>query len=135
MAENIPPELMQMMRGGAKPGAGNVPPVGSPMSTPQPAEGDKQGAMAQVQMAVKILEQTLVAFGSDTEEGKAVLHSLSTLSKQFGKTKDSGRALIPSEIMNLVAGIPKGAGGQAPGAGAPPPGMPPQGAQQPPMMQ
>ncbi len=133
---DIPPELMQMMQSGQAPQGGGMPPpaagapVSSPMSTPQDNAGDKQGAMAQVQMAVKILEQTLIAFGSDSKEGKAVLSTLSTLGKEFGESKDHGRALIPSEIMNLQATMPKGTG--APQGGAPAPGAAPQ--PQPPMM-
>ena len=129
---DISPDLMKMMQSGQQPGAdpsqAAQAPVSSPMSTPQDNAGDKQGASAQVQMATKILEQTLIAFGSESEEGKAVLSVLSTLSKQFGETQDKGRALIPSEIMNLMASIPKGAGGQGQGGGQPPqPGMPPGG--------
>ena len=122
---DIPPELMKMMQsgqppagGGMQPPSGAGAPVSAPMSAPQDNAGDKQGAMAQVQMAVKILEQTLIAFGSDTEEGRAVLSCLSTLGKKFGESKDHGRALIPSEIMNLQASMPKGAGGMPPGGQA-----------------
>jgi len=135
MPDNIPPELMALMQGGAQPGsagavggaAPNSAPVSSPMSNPQPNEGEKQAAMSQVQMAVDLLEQTLPPFGSETPEGKAILSVLKVLSATFGEKKDKARGLIPSEIMNLVASLPKGAGQGAP-AGAPPgmpPGMPP----------
>ena len=141
MPQPIPQDLMSMMQsGGQPPSGGQQSPVSAPMSTPQDAKGDKGGAMAQVQMAVDLLEQTLPAFGSDTDEGRVILDSLSKLSKQFGDKKDKARGLIPSEIMNLVASLPKGSGGgMPPGAGAPPGGMPPgaaPGAQppQPPMM-
>lgn len=108
-----------------KQGGGQMPPVSSPMSTPQPNEGEKQGAMAQVQMATKILEQTLAAFGSDTEEGMAVLDALRGLGKKFGASSEKGRDLIPSEIMNMVGSMPQGAQQQMqPQGGAP---------QQPPM--
>jgi hypothetical protein len=138
----VPPELMQMMQGGAPGGAAGAPPgaqapASAPMSTPQPNEGEKGGATAQVQMAVEVLEQTLSAFGSDSEEGQTVLKVLTILGKQFGEKRDKARGLIPSEIMNLVSSMPKGAGGPPPGAppgaGAPP-GMPPGAPPQPPMM-
>jgi len=131
---------MKLMQGGAPPGgapgagaAGG--PVSAPMTSPQPNEGEKQQAMAQVQMAIDLLEQTLPPFGSETEEGQTVLNALKTLSGKFASKKDKARGLIPAEIMNLVASLPKGAGA---GAGAPPPppgGMPPgAGAPQPQMM-
>lgn len=118
MPGEISPEMMQMQRGAQQP------PASSPMSTPQSNEGDKQGAMAQVQMATKILEQTLAAFGSGSEEGKAVLDALTKLNKAFGESSDRGRDLIPSEIMNMVGGLPQSAQAQM---------APPGGAQQPPM--
>lgn len=108
-----------------KQGSGQAAPASSPMSTPQPNEGDKQGAMAQVQMATKILEQTLGAFGSSSDEGKAVLDALTKLGKAFGASSEKGRDLIPSEIMNMVGSMPQSAQAQM----APPGG----GAQQPPM--
>jgi len=124
MTGEMSPELMQMMQ---QKDGGQTPPASSPMSTPQSPEGDKQGAMAQVQMATKILEQTLTAFGSGSEEGKAVLESLTKLNKAFGSSSEKGRDLIPSEIMNMVGGMPKSAQAQM----APPGG----GAQQPPQQQ
>jgi len=138
MPDQIPPELMKAMQwgggqqGGA-PAAGATPPpsgpVSAPMSTPQDNAGEKHAAMSQVQMGIKLFEQTLSAFGSDSDEGKTILDVLKKLSNTFGKSQDAGRALIPSEIMNMVSSMPQGSGGQPPqGAGAPP-GAP----QQPPM--
>lgn len=128
---NIPPELMSMMQQGGQPGAqpgnpqqGHQAPVSAPMSTPQPNEGDKQGAMAQVQMAVDLLEQTLPAFGSESDEGRVILESLAKLGKQFGEKREKARGLIPSEIMNLVASLPQGMQqGAQPQKGAQPPMM------------
>lgn len=104
MPGEMSPELMSMMQ---QKGGGQTPPASSPMSTPQSNEGDKQGAMAQIQMATKILEQTLAAFGSDTEEGMAVLDALRGLGKKFGAGAEKGKDLIPSEIMNMVGGLPQ----------------------------
>ena len=110
-------------------GAPNQGPVSAPMTTPQPNEGEKQSAMAQVQMSMDLMEQTLKAFGTETEEGMAIIDVLKKLGTTFGSKKEKARGLIPSEIMNLVSSLPKGAGGMPPpGAGAPPQGggMPPQ---------
>jgi hypothetical protein len=119
----ISPEMMNMV-GGQQ---GGQPPVSSPMSTPQPNEGEKQGAMAQIQMVTKILEQTLAAFGSTSEEGRAVLHALTILGKKFGREEGRGKDLIPSEIMNMVGSMPKSDQAQMQPPGAPPggAGMPP----------
>lgn len=126
---------MAQMQKGPPPGMGapgQMPPVSAPMSTPQPNEGEKQGAMTQVQMAMDILERTLPAFGSESEEGTAVIDVLGKLGKQFGGAQRAkSKEMMPSEIMNLVASLPKGPmgahpGGPPPGAGGPPPGMPPQ---------
>ena len=136
--QQIDPQLMALMQQGGQgagaPGA-QMPPVSSPMSTPQPAEGDKQGGMVQVQMAMDLLEQTLPMFGHDSDEKKAILSALTGMSKTFASNREKGRELIPSEIKNLVASLPQSAGGQG-GAGAQPgmpPGMPPQGAAPQPM--
>ena len=131
---DIDPKLMATMQGGQpQPGDGAPPsgPVSAPMSTPQPNEGEKMAAMSQVQMAVHILERTLSAFGSQSEEGQTVLDVLSKLGKKFGESQDKGRELIPSEIMNLVSSLPKGMA-PPPGAGA---GAPPGGGMPAPPMQ
>lgn len=111
--QQIDPKLMALMQGGQE-SKGNNPPAAAPMSTPQPEEGKKQGAVAQIHMAIAIMEQTLSSLGSGSEEGEAVLKALTTLGSKFGSQRDKGRELIPSEIMNLMSTMPQGAaqGGQ-----------------------
>jgi hypothetical protein len=121
----IDPKLMELMQGGQQ-SKGNNPPAAAPMATPQPEEGKKQGASAQIHMAIAILEQTLSSFGSGSEEGEAVLKALTTLGHQFGSEREKGRELIPSEIMNLMSTLPQGAGAPPPQA-QPKPGMAPGG--------
>ena len=136
----IPPELMAMMGksgpkpagppgmpGGAPGGAGGSagqPPVGAPMSSPQPNAGEKQGAMLQVQQAMDLLEQSLPAFGSESEEGKTILGALSAIGKKFGgENRARSKELMPAELMNLLSSLPQGPGGMKPpmpGGGAPP---------------
>ena len=135
MSASIPPELMALLKGGqssggpapvpGQPPGGQPPPVSSPMSTPQENAGEKENAMVQVQMAMDLLEQSLPAFGSESEEGATVLQVLSGLNKKFGSKREKGRELIPSEIMNLISTLPQGPMGAKPGAGGGmPPGMP-----------
>lgn len=113
------------------PEAGSSAPAGSPMTTPQPAQGDKQNAMVNVSIARDLLEQTLPALGSESPEGAAIMKVLSLLTSKFGHTHAKSAELQPAEIQQLVASLPKpgGAGGPPPGAGAPPgpgAGAPPQ---------
>ena len=124
----ISPELLKTMQGGNQTaGAGMPPPSGpvsAPMSTPQENEGEKMQAKSQVQMAIKLLEQAIAPLGSDSDEGQAVLDAIKKLGGKFGKDKEKSGSLVPSEIMNLVSSLPKGAGGIQP-PGAPPPAMTP----------
>ena len=125
---------MQLIAGGAgksggapmpgapgAPGAGGMPQPaqagGAPMSTPQPAQGDKQNAMVNVSLAMDLLEQTLHALGSESEEGQAILTCLSGLSKKFGHTKAKSQDLVPAELMQLMQSLPQ-AGGMSPEAKA-----------------
>jgi hypothetical protein len=134
---SVPPELMQMLSqaGGGMlgeiptpdmGGSGGEPPVpesvpstagGAPMSTPQPANGDKQSAMVNVSLAMDLLEQTLPNLGSESEEGRAVLSVLSALSKKFGQQRAKAQGLQPAELQQLMASLP-GAGGMSPEAKA-----------------
>ena len=130
---SVPPELMKLIAGGGgKAGVPSQPPGmtppgapagGAPMSTPQPAQGDKQSAMVNVSIAMDLLEQTLPALGSESEEGKAILQCLTGLSKKFGHTRSKSNELVPAELMQLMASMPHGG---APGGA---PGMPPPGGQ------
>jgi len=131
----IDPQLIQLIAGGAgkggppmpgapgaAPGAGGPPGMaapagGAPMSTPQPAQGDKQNAMVNVSLASDLLEQCLHAVGSESEEGQAILKALSILSKQFGHTKAKSQELVPAELMQLMQSLPQ-AGGMSPEAKA-----------------
>ena len=105
------------------------------MSTPQPAQGEKQSAMVNVSIAMDLLEQTLPALGSESEEGKSVLQCLTALSKKFGHSRSKSQELVPAELMQLMSQMPQ-AGGMSPSAkamGQTPIPMPGQGGQQMPM--
>lgn len=126
---STPPDaLMKLMGGGgtgAPPGPssmtaaapGNEPPGGGPMATPAPKEGEIQKAMVNIAMVQQLLEKSLPAFGSSSEEGKAVLSALSTLSKKFGQERQKSEQLIPAELMQLMQAVP-GMGGGGPAAQA-----------------
>lgn len=127
---SIPPEaLMKLMAGGggtdsaagpnpmSAAAPSNEAPGGGPMSTPGPKEGEIQKARVNISMVFQLLEQSLPAFGSQSEEGKSVLQALSTLTKKFGKDRQKADQLIPAELMQLVQSVP-GMGGGTPAAQA-----------------
>jgi hypothetical protein len=141
---------MSALKGG--PTAGAPPPkptdpgpAPGPMLTPQKAGGHTASAKAAVMVCRKLFEQVLPLFGSQTDEGKAVLKCLKEIGGAFGEEESKTNELMPAEIQQLLAGLagpgapapgmpgppkPPGAGappGAAPGAppGAMPPGAPP----------
>lgn len=141
---SVPPELMKVIAGGAGKSGGGVPPMsgsegapmGAPMTTPQPNEGEQQSAMINISLAMDLLEKALPPFGAESDVGKAIMGSLSALTKVAGEKRDSAQPLIPAELKILMQQAGKtspemqamGAGG-APGAGpgaagAVPGGMP-----------
>lgn len=106
-------------------------PMASPMTTPEPQEGNMEQARLNVMMALDMLQNALMEFGMDTEEGMALQKVVGDITREFGERESSTRELMPAEIMNLVQTLPQ-AGGATPEARAiaqaPVPGT-----QQPPM--
>ena len=127
---SVPAPQMQAMTGGsdALGGGGAGPPMGAPMSTPQPQDGVNMSSITTVQTAIELLEQAISKLGSGSKEGAAVLKALTALSSVFAEGK--GRELIPAELMHMMGqlgqGQPPQGGAQPPmqGVGGPPPGAP-----------
>ncbi len=133
------PNPAAQMRGGLPGAAGGMPqtppaspamtaPGASPMATPQQPKGLQQAEKVHVMMSMDLLAQAIPALGPNSEEGQAVMKALQILSKQFGKTQDKSRELVPAEIMQLLSALPQAGGGNPgakamamPGAGATPP--------------
>ena len=109
----------------------STPPMASPMSTPEPKMGSKAAANINIQMAMDLLEQSLPALGSESEEGQQIMKSLGSLHKVFGKREAKSREVMPAEILQMIQTLPQ-AGGATPEqrsiSQAPVPGM-----QQPPL--
>ena len=108
------------------------------MSTPEPKMGSKEAALINISMAMDLLEQSLPALGSETEEGQKALNAIRQLNGILGQRKNKVNELQQSEILQMLQALPQ-AGGAAPEAKAiqqaPIPGMPPMGgAPQPPAM-
>ena len=120
---------------GANMSDAEVPPMASPMTTPEPKMGSKEAAKINLGMAQDLLEQSLPALGSDTEEGKAALSAISAINKVLGARKNKTNELQQSEILQMVKTLPQAGGGTPEGkamANAPIPGMPPGGGMPPP---
>lgn len=124
----MPPELMNLVAGGAgktalpspampgaAPGAAPAAPPGStpvsaPMSTPQPKAGDKQNALINVSLAMDLLEQSLPALGSESQEGQVILDVLRKMSGKFGEARNKSKELVPAELMQLMQNLPQASG-------------------------
>lgn len=95
--------------------------------TPQEPKGEQASADAGVEVAMRMLEHSLVAHGSKSEKGRALLHMLSIGRKAF-KNDDNATAIMPAELKSALlapAGEPGPAAGGAEQQGAPPGGAPP----------
>lgn len=114
----------------------SAPPMGSPMMTPEPKMGNKEAAMINVGLALDLLEQSLPALGSESQEGVKVMAALRTLTGLMQPRSAKTNELKNAEILQLLQNLPQAGGGSPEGRammGAPPiPGMA-QGAGAPPM--
>ena len=137
-------KLMELMRGPRSAGAAapmpqaptapmtdaETPPIAAPMSTPEPKMGSREAALINIGMAMDLIEQSLPALGSETEEGKKALDAIRNLTTVMGPRKAKTNELQQAEILQMLQSLPQ-AGGASPEAKAiaqaPIPGMPPQG--------
>lgn len=127
---SVPPQVMQQMmaqkQGGAAgapgqpPGAqpGGMPgqqgvaggaPQAAPIAQPQEKSGLKAAAMANVQIAMNMLEEALPAFGTESKEGMKLLDILKGLGKLASKRDSSD--LVPAEVLQMVRQLPQMGGG------------------------
>jgi len=143
-------KLMELMRGSRSASAplpaseapqnagmsdADTPPMASPMSTPEPKMGSKEGALINISMAMDLLEQSLPALGSESVEGQKALNAIRQLSGLIGPRKGKTNELQQSEILQMLQTLPQAGGATPEGkamAQAPIPGMPPQGGGMPP---
>lgn len=136
-------KLMELMRGSRSASAplpvpeapqaagmsdAETPPMASPMSTPEPKMGSKEGALINISMAMDLLEQSLPALGSESVEGQKALNAIRQLSGLIGPRKSKTNELQQSEILQMLQTLPQAGGATPEGramAQAPIPGMPP----------
>ena len=97
-------------------------PSAAPMSNPTEQEGLKAQARQGLQLAVKLLEASLLPFGTQSPEGKKILSAINSITKLSGES--GGPDLQQAEMKMLAAKT----GPQDAGAGPKPPmpggGMP-----------
>ena len=93
----------------------SAPPMGSPMSTPEPKMGNREAAMINLSMAQDLLEQALPAVGSDSDEGRSILNAIGTINKVIGPKKSKTNELQPTEIMQMLQTLPQAGGATAEG--------------------
>ena len=74
-----------------------TPPMGAPMSTPEPKMGNKEGAMVNISMAMDLIEQALPSLGSETEDGQKALAAIRSLTTLLGPKKQKTRAAIAED--------------------------------------
>jgi hypothetical protein len=98
-------------------------------------------------MAMRLLEDAMLAYGASSSKGRETLRALAALVKGHGRDEDRAQAIMPAELKSALmanaappgAQSPPGQGpgglmpGGPPGAGAQPPGAPPGGPGPPPM--
>lgn len=89
---------------GSQPGIGQSAPSGTPSGGDVKPSGDQEVARANVLVALNHLEKQLPILGSDSDEGKALLSAISTLSKKFSGKKSED--LVPAELMQLLGSQP-----------------------------
>ena len=122
---SVPPDqlmnLMRSQRGAEQPSpmaseasaTDQTMPMASPMSTPEPKMGNKEGALVNLGLAMDLIEQSLPALGSESPEGAKVLSALRLLTGVVGGKKDSVNELKQSEILQMLQTLPQ-AGGATP---------------------
>jgi hypothetical protein len=137
-------KLMELMRGPKSAGApapmsqmpdapvtdAETPPMSAPMSTPEPKMGSREAAMINIGMALDLIEQSLPALGSDSEEGRKALDAIRVLNGMMGPRKGKTNELQQAEILQMLQSLPQAGGATPEGraiAQAPIPGMPPVG--------
>jgi hypothetical protein len=146
---SVPPDkLMEMMKqgqgsaGGSIPAPGEAgsmamsesgtPPMSSPMSTPEPTMGSREGAMINLSMALDLIEQAMPALGPEADK---LMPAIQGLNRMIGPRKGKTNELQQSEILQMMQSLPQ-AGGASPEmramSQAPIPGMPQQGGMPPP---
>jgi Tfp pilus assembly PilM family ATPase len=96
------------------------------MLAPGKDAGKMASGKAKVQIAIHALQLAMIDVGAMGPEGSAILKAISSLTKEFGKTEEQSKSLMPAEIQQIMQKQPAKPpmGAAPPGAGVPPPAPP-----------
>jgi hypothetical protein len=116
------------------PSLSGTPPMGaSPISVPSGSPGSSAGAMSKVREAINILQGALPELSPGTDEHKAVLNAISSMSKYVapsaavpgvqkqtlsGLQQNAQQSAMLRSVMSSLGGANAGGGGAPPGAAA-----------------
>jgi len=73
------------------------------MLTPQKQEGKAASARIKVQVALHALMLAAREAGPLSEEGKTIVEVISKLIKQFGKSEDESKPMVPAEMRAILS--------------------------------
>jgi hypothetical protein len=116
MASMAPDRLKALMQsqtsddaptGAATPTETDAGPIASPMSTPEPKMGTKEGALVQLSMAFDLIQRAIPELGADSEQGMKAMTAMKLLSGALGPKKPRTDELQPAEIMQLLGSLPQ----------------------------
>ena len=76
-------------------------PMAGPMVTPEPKTGEREMAIANLSIAMQLIENSLAELGSDTQEAKDAVRAVKILEQITGTNKEAGD-LQRAEILRLM---------------------------------
>jgi hypothetical protein len=72
------------------------------MLGPNKQLGKQQSAKIKVQVAIHALMLAAQETGVMSQEGRAILDAIQKLTKQFGKSEDQSKQLVPAELAQIL---------------------------------
>jgi len=99
-------------------------PMAGPMVTPEPKTGEREMAIANLSIAMQLIQNSLAELGSDTQEAKDAVRAVKILEQITGTNKEAGD-LQRAEILRLMETLSPEQQSAAMSQQAPPPAAPP----------
>lgn len=79
-------------------------PMAGPMLTPEPKTGEREMAIANLSIALQLIQNSLAELGSDTKEAKDAIRAVKILEQITGTNKEAGD-LQRAEILRLMESL------------------------------
>ena len=99
-------------------------PMAGPMVTPEPKTGEREMAIANLSIAMQLIQNSLAELGSDTQEAKDAVRAVKILEQSTGTNKEAGD-LQRAEILRLMETLSPEQQSAAMSQPASPPAAPP----------